>query len=527
MPIGIRRWLAPAALAAVAALTTSPLASADDPPPATEPLEIAPKDFTVTSSLDGITLEARLYEPTIEGAYPVVLLPHGGGSNVDSEWDARRAQDFARAGFVAVVWSARGHGNSGGFYDLFGPKTVQDTEDVLHAVASVADHEDMERVGITGYSQGGGTTNMAAAFDGDEPGDIDIDLIGPGNTFSGLEESLIPNGCLKTTVDGVILGAAYQAQGARLDPDLVARWTAYALTGVGKEQVLAEWDARAPRLKAAQIDEPSLWVQAFDDPLFPVDQALTMDELRGQGSPNHLYLGWAGHFATPVPEVEADREVAHLRWFQHWLQGVDNHVEDEPRVTWWDKTATGGFAKRQSATWPPPGTEQVPVDIAPATVAQAGGGQGVADDPVLAWGADQPPVKLGSTLRSLPNHTPAETLVAVSPAASASRIYAGSAEATLTVAPTGGSDQVDVKVWSVAPGGAATLLSRGCTALPPGAGPRQVLVDLWDDAVEVPAGNTIEVWVQAADAPMFRPPRTPGTLQVSGTVTLPLLAEGS
>jgi predicted acyl esterase len=90
---------------------------------------VAAHDFTVASSVDGTSLVARYYRPTAPGTYPVILAPHGGGGTVDSE--APRAARYAALGFVGVVWSARGHGTSGGLYDLFGPKTVQDTEDVL------------------------------------------------------------------------------------------------------------------------------------------------------------------------------------------------------------------------------------------------------------------------------------------------------------------------------------------------------------------------------------------------------------
>jgi ABC-2 type transport system ATP-binding protein len=115
-------------------------------------------DFTVTSTLDGTQLVARYYRPTAKGTYPVVLAPHGGGGNVDSE--APRAARYAQAGFVGVVWSARGHGQSGGLYDLFGPKTVQDTEDVLQWVIShrTQTGADPNKAGAIGISQGGGTT---------------------------------------------------------------------------------------------------------------------------------------------------------------------------------------------------------------------------------------------------------------------------------------------------------------------------------------------------------------------------------
>ena len=226
--------------------TTVAMALALAPVPAAA-VSVISQNFTITTTQDPVTIEARYYRPSAPGTYPVVLFAHGGGGSVNS--DAWRAHDLAQLGFVGVVWSARGHGNSGGFYDLFGPKTVQDTKDILTWVLtnSAQTGADPARVGSAGYSQGGGTTNLAAALD------PRIQVTAPGNTFSGLPESLKPNGCLKFSVDGVILGLAYTAMGARLDQDLVARWSAYLLSGInapnpalGRPAPSVELEQRSP-----------------------------------------------------------------------------------------------------------------------------------------------------------------------------------------------------------------------------------------------------------------------------------------
>jgi len=189
---------------------------------------VVTSDFTITSSIDGVALKARYYRPAAAGTYPVVMIPHGGGGDLTSE--AGRAEAYAQIGYVGVVWSARGHGappyDSGGLFDFFGPKTVQDARDVLDWVLShPATGADATHVGITGYSQGGGTTNLVAKTD------PRIKAVSPGHTFSGLLESLKPNGCVKLSVDTVILSAAYLANKARPDPDLISRWSAFLSSG--------------------------------------------------------------------------------------------------------------------------------------------------------------------------------------------------------------------------------------------------------------------------------------------------------
>ena len=477
-------------------------------------------NFTVTSSADGVSLEARYYRPSAKGVYPVVLIPHGGGGNVDS--DAGRAQRYASEGFVGVVWSARGHGNSGGFFDFFGPLTVQDTKDV---VTWVIGHRretgaDPGRIGMTGYSQGGGTTNLAAALD------PRIRAIAPGHTFSGLQESLEPNGCVKASIAAAIFALAYQKSGARTDPDLTARWAAYLGGGVGADQVHHDWSVRAPRTYVRNITQPSLWVQAFDDPLFPVDQAVLMHHLESNPA-NRLWLSWGGHFtAGSSAEESTARENEWHRWLQHWLQGRTNGADRAARVTWWYRAADGKTLVRRTApTWPPPGTGMRRVALGAGQLEQAGGTQGARDDPFLGYAAGM--ASVGAVLPMLPNHGPSDTLITTTPRLRSPAIYAGAGKARVRWTSTAPESQVNVKVWDVAPDGSATLLSRGCRRVDaPVSQATAVDVELSHTAVEIPAGHRLEVWVQPADAPSFTPPKVPGVSSVlaGSTVDLPLLA---
>ncbi|MGZ6793726.1 MAG: alpha/beta hydrolase family protein, partial [Mycobacteriales bacterium] len=252
---------------------------------------------------------------------------------------------YAADGFVGVVWSARGHGSSGGLYDLFGSKTVQDTEDVLQWVV---DHRaltgaDPSRAGAVGYSQGGGTTNLIGGRD------PRVKALAPGQTFASLAESLHPRGCTKLSVASTILGAAYTAQGARLDPTLTAPWTAYLATGADGDATEAQWVVRSPSTYVARTRQPTLWVQAFDDPLFPIDQAVEMQRLRS-GTDVRLWLSWGGHFAAPTSAVElAAREDAWQGWLEHVLQGRDTAAAHLPRVTWWYRAADGRTLVRRSS----------------------------------------------------------------------------------------------------------------------------------------------------------------------------------
>lgn len=479
-------------------------------------------DFTVTSTLDGVQLVARYYRPAAKGSYPVVLAPHGGGGNVDSE--APRAQRYAAAGFVGVVWSARGHGQSGGLYDLFGPKTVQDTEDVLQWVIShrAETGADPAKAGAIGISQGGGTVNLIAARD------KRIKVIGPGQTFSGLSESLHPNGCAKLSVDTAILGAAYTAMGARLDPTLLAPWTAYLATGAGGATVEQQWAVRSPRTYAQRTTQPTLWVQAFDDPLFPIDQAVLMQKLRSR-SDVRLWLSWGGHFAASSTALEnTAREAAWTGWLQWVLQGKQTAASHLPKVTWWYRAAdTKTLVRRSAPSWPPPGVRSLALPLTTGTVIPVG--TGFSDDPVLAFaertaGVDAP---VGQVMRALPSHSPADTVVSDSAPLAKPMIVAGAPLASVMWTSTAADSQLDMKLYDVAPDGSAALLSRGCTAVHGVVGQAQrVTLALSHTAIEVAAGHRLQTWVQASDAPTWLPAQQPASDVVGdgSRLLIPLLA---
>lgn len=506
-----RRWWA--GLLALAVLAGT-LSSARAGGPA-----VVSHDFTVTSTLDGTSLVARYYRPAAPGDYPVVLAPHGGGGTVDSE--APRAQRYAAAGFVAVVWSARGHGSSGGLYDLFGQKTVQDTEDVLQWVIAhrAQTAADPDRVGAVGYSQGGGTANLIGVRD------PRVKVLAPGQTFAGLSESLHPNGCTKLSVASTILGAAYTAQGARLDPTLVVPWSAYLATGVGGDATEAQWTVRSPETYAYRTTQPTLWVQAFDDPLFPIDQALKMQRLR-RGSDFRLWLSWGGHFAAATSDVElAARENAWQGWLEHVLQGKDTPAAHLPRVTWWYRAADGRtLVRRSSPSWPPPGVRSTSLPVPTGSVLALG--RGVADDPIVRWGERTlgTPDQVGQTVSAVPATSGADTLVTTGSPLKARTLLAGAPRADIVWSSTAADSQLDVKLYDVAPDGSGTLLSYGCTSVR-GAGPHRVRLDLMHTAIEVPAGHRLEVWVQGSDAPTWLPAQQPAvdTIGAGSRVLVPVL----
>src|SRR5919198_688831 len=64
-----------------------------------------------------VALDTDLYVPDARvppGGFPLLEIFHGGGSTKDNPYDAGHARSFADDGYVVLMYTARGHGDSGG-----------------------------------------------------------------------------------------------------------------------------------------------------------------------------------------------------------------------------------------------------------------------------------------------------------------------------------------------------------------------------------------------------------------------------
>ena len=154
-------WVAAVAVGA-SAVGGYAVVSSKSPPVRTEVLRVA-----VTPEADGapVMLDATLYLPDSKKPAPAVVLAHGfGGSKQDEDADARY---LAQHGYVALAYSARGFGQSGGLIHLDAPAfEVADASKLVDLLAArpevLQDAPGDPRVGFTGPSYGGALTLLAA-----------------------------------------------------------------------------------------------------------------------------------------------------------------------------------------------------------------------------------------------------------------------------------------------------------------------------------------------------------------------------
>jgi uncharacterized protein len=113
------------------------------------------REEAVRFSSGDATLSATLLLPTGEGPHPAVAMAHGAGPVRRQGLLWLEASHLARNGVAALVYDKRGVGESTGDY---ASATFEDlTADLLAAVAVLTEHPavDRDRVGVTGFSQGG------------------------------------------------------------------------------------------------------------------------------------------------------------------------------------------------------------------------------------------------------------------------------------------------------------------------------------------------------------------------------------
>jgi ABC-2 type transport system ATP-binding protein len=527
-----------------------------------------------------VALDTDIYVPDAtppSSGFPLLEIFHGGGSTKDNPYDSAHARNFADDGYVVLIYSARGHGNSGGQTTVAGPAEIRDLFDVTAWALGIGDralpahpdfHIDRARIALSGYSQGGLHTNLGQLWSGDpsiNPYGVAFRALEPGNTPDLVFPALVPNSVLKLSF-GVGLVATYLGGSqARIAP-VVDKWIATAaadepaLYGSGNlcdrsthdtatstmQQDLA-W--RSVGCQPERLGLPWLWPQAFDDGLFPPDMAISMWRRAPNRAQHRLYLSMGGHAAPAADQsVEQDKLDTQRRFLDAVMQGK---ALPRPNVVYWTRDPTvevpaGSYAyppgawRRQTADgWPPAKVADAAYRLgADGSATQGTASSGVTylspltederNDPVAAAALAGTP--LGTSPLSAVPATSLPGFIASfrTPAFSTDRELSGSPFANLGWTPAAADSQLILELFDEAPSGKLTLFSRGVQGLR-GAQPgveRDVRVDGNAFSIRIPAGHRLRAWVMAGNPASYKPypGSAGGVLQMgdASTLTLPL-----
>jgi putative CocE/NonD family hydrolase len=512
---------------------------------------VAGPGYTKTDALvpmsDGVALDASVYVPTARpprGGFPLVVRQHGGGSNKDNPYDVTYGLAFVTSkNYALLMYSHRGHGNSGGTFDFFGERTTKDFSDMLDWVAArFRGTINAGRVAVSGYSQGGGESLLPAEHD------PRVKVVAVGNTFANLNRALNPNDCAKLAFDVAIFAAAYKVSGARTDDASAVRWGATLFTDTETVSTpvvpttKAELDARSPTAHVEALIRrrvPVFWAQSWEDQLFPGDHpALILGQLERNGVPVHYYFSSGGHAAGPnFPADETAKEAAMRAWIDEFLRGVDHGYRSgrTPRVTYWERTRPGlpgTWVRRTAASWPLPATRPLPLYMDPsgaldrdqravgmvAMVVNDYASANLGHDAIAAneIPGRLPAPQMGDVVRSIPESpNPLDAVTFRSQPIAASMHVGGTPVVEALVHTTAVRfAQLDAKVWDVAPDGSAMLLNRSCTSIEDPVGDVRIRFPLWPYAHTFATGHRVAVTLSSVDMPTFKSEVEPSMTQI-------------
>jgi ABC-2 type transport system ATP-binding protein len=314
---------------------------------------------------------------------------------------------------------------------------------------------------------------------------------------------------------------------------------------------------------------PVFIVQGLNDGLFNVNQAIeAYQAIRANKVDARLYLGGIGHppsdGSLDSPEATyVSTEV--LAWFDHYLKGIDNGIDKQPPIEFseadyfhnkWD-------GKTRTATRYPFGTAETVhlcttgakggtlsssrcPNARPAVASNANAGTGYDQEPVTAGPAEDFKDGFAEQLGTeVPDLTTAPTILNYETKPLAAPLsLAGIPTLRLRVAATdvlpagvepatAAAFQLDPKLYDVAPGGKATLITRGAFAEPlaavaPGTSTipaHKVVFDANGLSNTIPAGHRLRLALQTSDAPYLRPTPNPfaAAILAGSTIDLPVI----
>jgi ABC-2 type transport system ATP-binding protein len=514
-----------------------------------------------------VQLDTTLYTPDGASNAPAVLLAQGfGGDKTDL---AGTAKTLAEHGYVALAYTARGFGASGGFIHFDSPSyEVRDAKrlvDYLIAQPQV----DKNKIAVAGSSYGGGLSLLLAGYD------PRIKAVAADITWNDLSHALFPNagadtpGVFKKLWAGTLFGNAFATQlggpttdgfGAggssadspgtsgssvscgRFAPAVCAAYQNAAETGTpnaAMKQLMAE---ASPAGILHGITAPTLLTQGEQDSLFPLSEAdANARGIAAAGTPVKVVWRPGGHDDSSHGGDVATS--AMLSWFgavfgggvhgtqpfQFSEQGArlsssSGELRQQVRVAP-SYPGIGGSAqptKTLALTGPPQGIG-APAGGTPSAITAVPGLSGI----LSTFGAiNQATAALSAV--------PSQTAIFVSPKLSKSMLITGSSTVQLTVTPRTTTDAtLFVGLRDVASDGTNTLPSQlvspvKLTGMTPGK-PTTVTVHLPSIVRTVASGHRVVLTVATTDF-AYQLPQNARTYSIavgsgfSGSLTVPTTA---
>ena len=484
------------------------------------------RDVRIPTADPGITLSADVVRPVGVDAVPALLtlLPYrkdagaGLANQPAMHW-------FARHGYASVLVDFRGTGSSDGPHRA--PFDPAEADDGVAAVEWATRQSWCDgNVGIWGHSYG---AVMALRTASRRPQGLRAIIPVMGMTDPG-PDFVHPagrRGCLASlaqwatdTLLNQLLPPLHDFASAEQQRRWRERWHTdpWLLDLFRHGPTDPVWPARA--IDVDRIDVPTFCVAGWRD-LFCDASIRAFERIR---APKKLLAGpWMHTMPQDSPFLPIDFPALALRWWRHWLDGVDTGLLDEPAVTVYRQGSHGGW--EQFGTWPPAGEERRFV-TAGTTLTESD--EPVPTGAVVAERTPDPTVGPLSGLSGLPttgfglpldqHDDDARCLVVTSAPLARDLCVAGRASVTVS-AECAGRRSLVVRLADVDPHDRSVLISTGVTT-----GQR---AELAATRYTVPAGHRVRVVIDGGDFPRLWPVADDSPVLLRGVeVRIPVVPAG-
>lgn len=512
---------------------------------------------------DGTRLSARVWLPADAERDPVPAIleyiPYR-KTDATATRDALLHPYFAGFGYAAVRVDLRGSGDSEGI--LLGEYLEQEQDDALDVLRWLAEQPWCTgAVGIIGKSWGGFNGLQIA---GRRPPELKAVVTVCSTDDRYADDMHYKGGCLLGS-EMLSWATAYQAFSLRPpDPEVVGgRWRDMWLERLEKAPAIIEdwlghqtldafWKHGSVCEDFSAIEAAVYAVGGWGDPYANAIPRL----MSGLRCPRKALVGpWAHvypHQGLPGPAIGFLQEC--VRWWDHWLKGIDTGIMDEPEIRVWMQDAVEprtSYDERpgrwvSEPSWPSPNVAIRGYALGAGTLGSGRGGpepleiasapgHGIRSGAWLTWGkaGDFPPDQRSEDGLSLTFDSP--------PLDERLEIH-GAPDVRLTLSSDRPRALVAVRLCDVAPDGTSSLVTRGVLNLthrdshehpePLVPGERyEVTVGLDAVAYAFPAGHRLRLAVSPTYWPWIWPSPEAVTLSVhtgeAGELRLPVRAPGA
>jgi ABC-2 type transport system ATP-binding protein len=296
-----------------------------DPPRAERVPTDGESEWDLTS-FDGTTIRFHWFPvdgATKEDPAPTVLMGPGWSESGDTSttgsalFDSLSIPGLWGEGYNVLTWDPRGFGKSGGTATVNdAEREGRDVQALIDWVSSqdvaTQDSDGDPRVGMAGFSYGGGIQLVVAAID------CRVDAIAPGIAWHSLRTSLYPADTVKVGWADLLVSSA---AGADLDSHITSAHREGLETGVIDGEDVAWFESRGPGDLVDDITTPTLIIGGTVDNLFTLQESITnYRSLHDRDVDVSMVWFCGGHGACLSSDGNADRVTeATYAWFARYL----------------------------------------------------------------------------------------------------------------------------------------------------------------------------------------------------------------